>query len=187
MTLRNKPTVIAVIGTKKSGKTSLIAFLMSSLTEKGLKIGSVKHVPKANFTLDKPNTDTWRYVKSGAKVAVCVSRDELATIRRTKTVDRSLEEILNLLRGDEVDLVFLEGFRYLVAGRRDVPKILTAKNLEDLKDALGKITPPVLAAVGRFKGQTVFRGIPLLDLEREGGKLLLMVEGCLRRSPSRES
>jgi molybdopterin-guanine dinucleotide biosynthesis protein MobB len=147
----------------------------------------VKHVPKANFTLDSPHTDTWRYVKSGAKVAVCVSRDELATIRRTKTIDRNLEETLNLLRGDAVDLVFLEGFRYLVSERRDVPKIVTAKNLEDLKDALRKITPPVLAAVGRFKDQTVFRGIPLLDPERDGDKLLRMVEGCLRRSPSRKS
>lgn len=48
---------IAIFGEKKSGKTSLIEAIIRRLTDKGFKVGYVKHIPHPNFTIDKEGKD----------------------------------------------------------------------------------------------------------------------------------
>ena len=59
-----KPIVIAVVGSKASGKTTTIEILTKELSRKGYKIAAVKHIPEKNFTIDKKGKDTWRFAKA---------------------------------------------------------------------------------------------------------------------------
>ena len=51
---------IAVLGTTKSGKTILIEYLISNLSQEGLRIGTIKHIHDSGFSIDAKGKDTWR-------------------------------------------------------------------------------------------------------------------------------
>jgi len=59
--------VIAVVGTKKSGKTTTIENLVKELTKRGHKLAVIKHISKPDFTIDTAGKDTWKFARAGAK------------------------------------------------------------------------------------------------------------------------
>ena len=120
--------VIAVVGSSKSGKTTLIEYLTSRLSNDGLKIGTIKHVHQSHFSVDKKGKDTWRHAQAGAKVVACIAPEETVIIKKKDSSRHTLEKILDLVKDDNLDLIILEGFHSLIAKRRDVIKILAAKN-----------------------------------------------------------
>jgi molybdopterin-guanine dinucleotide biosynthesis protein B len=166
--------MIAVIGSSRSGKTSTVEYLVSRLTAKRLKVGSVKHVHDHSFTIDAAGKDTWRHAKAGAKRVVCISRREVAIIRKERGDTYTLESILSLFRDEEFDLIILEGFQRLVSKRTDVGKILTAKNKEDVKRLLRIVKPPIIAITGAvsIKEKGSVQGIPIVDVRRDGAQLV---------------
>ena len=47
-----------------------------------------------------------------------------------------LDEIIALFGQEKLDIVFIEGFHSLIAKRKDVPKIITAKDQSGLEQTL---------------------------------------------------
>ncbi|WP_309492348.1 molybdopterin-guanine dinucleotide biosynthesis protein B [Candidatus Hecatella orcuttiae] len=179
-----KPKLIAVVGDSKAGKTHLAGFLIAHFTRKGLRVGSMKHIHDAQLTLDKPGKDTWRHVQAGAKVTVGVASREWVLFKREDTSQLSWEELLAPLRREKLDLVVVEGFRYALKDRSDVPKLLAAKNMEELKRAVEQLAPPLLAAVGKVaEAASSYRGLPVLELPKDGERLLALVERFLFPKP----
>ena len=60
--------VISIIGEKKSGKTSLIEYLIAYLKEYG-KVGCIKHAHELDLGLDA-SKDTARFFSAGAEVVM---------------------------------------------------------------------------------------------------------------------
>ncbi len=174
--------LLAMLGSSKSGKTSTVEYLVSKLIEQGFKIGSAKHVHHPDFTIDVEGKDTWRHVEAGVKRVVCVSEGEVAIIRKEKGTSYTLEELVELFRDEEFDLVILEGFHWLVSGRKEVVKIVTAKDEEDAKNRLNGTSPPIIAITGRVShnkdGETI-GGIPVIDFKTSGARLANMVTDAI--------
>jgi molybdopterin-guanine dinucleotide biosynthesis protein MobB len=89
--------------------------------------------------LDTPQTETNRYTKAGAEKTVAVPRQETVIFIK-KRLD--LKQILPYL--ESLDFVLLEGFER----EPDIPKIVTAKTFEELKDYLDK---SAIAISGRIE------------------------------------
>ena len=170
--------VLAIIGTSNSGKTSTVEYLVTNLVKKGLTIGSAKHVHHPDFSIDLDGKDTWRHANAGAKRVVCLSEDEVAIIRKEKGPEYKLKDILKLFQDEEFDLIILEGFHWIVSSRREVIKIVTAKDEEDAKKRLNGTIPPILAITGKIsnilRGKSIQK-IPIIDLKDEGVQLLDLV------------
>ncbi len=175
--------IIAVIGSNKSGKTYTIEYITSKLTQKGYKIGSAKHVHRPNFTIDVEGKDTYRHANAGSDRIICLSEDEVAIIRKENGRLYTLEKLLEHFKDENFDLVILEGFRWLVADRNDIMKILTIKDKEDVKNLLKVTRPPILMIVG-IKGGSVNREgngkIPIINLARDGKQVLDMILRYIR-------
>ncbi len=167
--------IVAIIGTSKSGKTTTIEYLISKLVEKGFKIGSAKHVHHQDFTIDLEGKDTWRHANAGSKRVVCLAEEEVTVIRKENGPSYSLECLLKLFQDDDFDILILEGFHWLVSGRKDVSKIVTAKDAQDAKKRLDGTVLPILAITGKIsnilKGKLI-NTIPIIDLKDEGERLL---------------
>lgn len=168
-----KTTVIAVVGSKSSGKTTTIEVLTEQLTKKGYKIAVVKHIPESNFTIDTKGKDTWKFAQSGAKTIVSMASDEIATIEKIDTTSFSVEEILHRCR--DVDFVFLEGFKKLVGKNYDVPKIVTVKSAKEALEAL-ETFKPILAFTGLYSIETLNSNVPYLNVLENRQKIVDMVE-----------
>lgn len=108
-----KPDIITIIGKSNSGKTTLIEQLISRLSQKGYKIGSVKHT-HSRFEIDKEGKDSWRHKHAGAHATLIVSDSKVALVKDDDTSE--LEKIQAYLQ--EMDLILAEGFKSL-----NLPKI----------------------------------------------------------------
>jgi molybdopterin-guanine dinucleotide biosynthesis protein B len=172
-----KATVIGVVGGKKSGKTTTIEILTKELTKRGYKIAVAKHIPEPNFTLDTEGKDTWRFVQSGAKTVVAASAGEIATIEKTRA-GLSLKEILQRCRGS--DIVFLEGFRKLVAEDRSIHKIVVAESAQYIEEAVEMFTP-ILAFTGPYLPEKPHLKIPYIDVLEHGKEIADLVEKVVRK------
>jgi molybdopterin-guanine dinucleotide biosynthesis protein MobB len=173
--------VIAAVGTSGSGKTTTLEYLISNLACEGYRIGSIKHIHHRSFTIDKEGTNTWRYAKAGSKVIVAISPEEIAMIKKTDAALNDLDHVIGLLEQEQLDIIFLEGFHRLIATRKDVFKIVTAKDADDLKRTLEGTAQPILAVTGIICQQNSECGleIPLISVLAEGEQLLKLVKECL--------
>jgi molybdopterin-guanine dinucleotide biosynthesis protein MobB len=104
--------VVAIVGNKKSGKTTLIAQLIPYLKEYG-NVGCIKHAHELD--LDMPIArDTDRFVTAGAEVVVGASEDRTMKLYGRK----ALADLIAEMAGYGVDFVLVEGFK-----SSDLPKM----------------------------------------------------------------
>jgi len=174
-----KTTVIAVVGSKSSGKTTTIEALTKELTKRGYYVAAVKHVPEPKFTIDREGKDTWRFANSGAKTIVSVASSEIATIEKVDSTAFSLEQILQ--RCKNVDLVFLEGFKRLVGKNCELPKIVAVESPEEILQAL-KTFEPILAFTGLLDIETLNLKVPYINVLKNSEKIVNMVEKIARKN-----
>lgn len=176
-----KKTIIAVVGGKKSGKTTAVETLTKEITRRGYIVATVKHIPEPNFTVDTEGKDTWRFAQAGAKTIVAVSADEIAAIEKTDTRNLSLKEILRKCKGN--DLILVEGFRKAVGKNKDIYKIVVVKSAEEAKEAL-KSFSPILAFTGSFSAANLNLGAPYFDSLKNINKMADTVEKIMKRRSS---
>jgi molybdopterin-guanine dinucleotide biosynthesis protein MobB len=101
------PPVCGVVGSSGAGKTELIRRLVPELTERGLRIGYLKHAAHG-FEIDRPGSDSQRLRDVGTPEVVLVGPDELV---RMEALDRGAPSLAALVRGfRRCDLVLVEGF-----------------------------------------------------------------------------
>ena len=96
-----------ICGYSGSGKTTLIVELIRRLSERGLKVGVVKH-DVHGLNVDREGKDSDRFFKAGADVLMR-GRDELF-LRAHQGDEAELETVLRLL-GPHYDLLLLEGHK----------------------------------------------------------------------------
>ncbi len=174
-----KPTKkIAIIGSKKSGKTSVAEILVSHLANLGFVVGTLKHIHHVDFTIDKEGSDTWRHRRAGAKVTAYISPHEAGLLVNLKKEPESLEEALQFVKNSGLDVLIIEGLHRLIAKRTDVGKIIAFKDLKDLEERLQGTQPPILAACTFNKDiERSFHGnVECLFLPGDKDKLLKIVE-----------
>ena len=168
--------IIAVVGSRKSGKTTTVEAIVRGLAKKGYRVATVKHIHEPNFTIDAKGKDTWRHTQAGAHTVVGVSQNELATIKKTDTTKLTLNDITQDIQTN-TDIIILEGFRHITAQDPTIPKIVTAKNKKDIQEATQTIKP-ILAFTGPIK-KTEFPtalSIPYVDIKTQPKKLTDIID-----------
>ncbi len=130
---------IAVIGWKNSGKTTLVANLTNYYSNKGIKVGVVKHAHH-NFDIDHEGTDSYKIRKSGAHKTTIVSDKRLAHVIEEINLDEDISKIISMHKDCEI-LIF-EGFKR----NTELKKIEVSFKKND-KSELNEELPNVLAIV----------------------------------------
>jgi molybdopterin-guanine dinucleotide biosynthesis adapter protein len=129
------PKLIAIVGAKHSGKTTTIEHLITELTGRGYRVGTIKEMVRIP-TIDTPQKETDRYRKAGAQTVVAVPRNETVLFISKRL---SIKDILPHLK--DLDYVLLEGFE----SEQSLPKIVAAKTAEE---AQGYFDGSVVAITG---------------------------------------
>ena len=140
--------------------------------------------------MDKEGTNTWRYARAGAKVIVAISPEEIDIIKKTEMPLSDLDKIIASLEQEKLDIVFIEGFHSLIAKRKDIPKIITAKDQAGLEQTLKGTIPPILAIAGIVANKSnipTHFGIPLIKVPENGQKLIELVKNQLEKHKSNSS
>jgi molybdopterin-guanine dinucleotide biosynthesis protein MobB len=108
--------MVAIIGRKNSGKTTLVVRLAAELHRRGHRVMTIKHGAHT-FNIDPSTTDTYRHYHEGnAERVAMAAPDKFALIMRWSD-EMSPEEIASRHMSD-ADIVICEGFK-----RSALPKI----------------------------------------------------------------
>ncbi|MCF6247100.1 MAG: molybdopterin-guanine dinucleotide biosynthesis protein B [Desulfobacula sp.] len=108
-----KPKIITIVGKSNSGKTTLLEKVIRELTQRGYKIGSVKHAHDG-FEMDKKGKDSWRHRQAGAASTLVISEDKVALVKDDATT--YIEKMKRYL--SDRDIIMAEGFK-----KQQLPKI----------------------------------------------------------------
>ncbi len=120
------PNVFIFVGHSGSGKTTLVEKLLPELTNRGLRLATIKHAHH-KVVLDKEGKDSWRYKQAGAVMSMLVTTNELQIV--ADAVDRREPAQLAERFLGEADMVLAEGF-----------SLAPGNKIEILRRACGK--PP---------------------------------------------
>jgi molybdopterin-guanine dinucleotide biosynthesis protein MobB len=111
-----QPPMVAVIGKKHSGKTTLTVRLAAELHRRGHRVMTIKH-GSHTFNIDPATTDTYRHYHEGnAERVAMVSPDKFALIVRWS--DEEDPEAIAARHMSDAGIVLCEGFK-----RSNLPKI----------------------------------------------------------------
>ncbi len=102
-----KPPIVSFVGNSGSGKTTLLERLISQLTHKGLRVGTIKH-DVHGFEMDKPGKDSWRHKQAGAVTTIISSPSQVGMVMDVKC-EKGPEDLLTLM--SDLDLVLTEGYK----------------------------------------------------------------------------
>ncbi len=104
-----RPPMVAIVGRKKHGKTTLTVRLAAELHRRGHRVMTIKHGTHT-FNIDPSTTDTYRHYHEGLveKVAM-VAPDKFALVERRDS-EIGAEEIVDRYMS-EADVVVCEGFK----------------------------------------------------------------------------
>jgi len=166
--------IIAVVGSRQSGKTTTIEALVRGLTKKGYNVATAKHIPETDFTIDTRGKDTWRHTQAGAKTTLSVAPNELTIIKKVDTTKHERSDLVEQCEKD-TDILILEGFRTLVAKDQSVPKIVTLKTREEAAE-ISEYFKPILAFAGSAQVEVKGLKAPKIDVLKEPQKLIEIVE-----------
>lgn len=171
--------IIAVVGSRKSGKTTTVEAITKELTRRGHRVATVKHINEPDFTINPQGKDTWRHAQAGAQITIGVARKELAIVRKTDTTKLSLNDITQNI-GNNMDIIITEGFRNLVKQDQTIPKIVSVKNKKEVEEAT-ETFKPILAFTGSIaKTETTGLKAPYVDVQNEPNKLGDIIENRVK-------
>ncbi|WP_104399731.1 bifunctional molybdopterin-guanine dinucleotide biosynthesis adaptor protein MobB/molybdopterin molybdotransferase MoeA [Vibrio penaeicida] len=91
-----------------TGKTTLLEALLPKLTEKGIRIGVLKHAHH-DFDVDKPGKDSYRLRKAGASQMLISSRYRYALMTETPENEAHFEYLISRFDQTQLDLILVEG------------------------------------------------------------------------------
>lgn len=112
MSRPEQPPVVAVVGRKNSGKTTLVVAVAAELKRRGVRVATVKHGHHA-FEFDQPGRDSWRHFhEGGAEATIMMGGDRLAMVMRFDAEPDPAEVIARFYSDAGYDLVLVEGFKH---------------------------------------------------------------------------
>ncbi|MBC7101335.1 MAG: molybdopterin-guanine dinucleotide biosynthesis protein B [Methanobacteriales archaeon] len=97
--------ILGIIGTKDTGKTTLVTRLIKGLTDKGYKVGTIKHT---HGRFDFPGKDTEIHRKAGAKLVIGAGKETFFFSPKEKNIKWIISTIPFI---EEIDFLIIEGFK----------------------------------------------------------------------------
>jgi molybdopterin-guanine dinucleotide biosynthesis protein B len=97
--------IIAVVGTKNTGKTTLVTKIVKELVYRGFEVGTVKH---SHHRFDMPERDTGKHKSAGAEIVAGIGEETFLNMKG----GMDLENVLTMMKFiKNLDYVVLEGFK----------------------------------------------------------------------------
>ena len=97
--------IVAVVGAKNTGKTTLVIRIVRELAERGFAVGTVKH---SHHRFDMSDRDTGKHKKAGAEIVAGIGEETFFTIKENMKLDDVLG-MMNFIKN--LDFIILEGFK----------------------------------------------------------------------------
>ncbi len=156
--------IICFVGHTNSGKTTVLEKVITELTKRHYKVGTIKH-DVHGFEIDKEGKDTWRHRKAGSTVVAISSHSMMAVIKKVQE-EMSLEEIVLRFFWD-VDIVLAEGYKKspypkIEVFRKEISENLLCSSSDNLI-AIVSDNPPLDVSFPVFSTQDIKKMVDFIE------------------------
>ena len=103
----DRPPGVCIVGFSNAGKTTATGNLVAALTDRGLRVGTIKH-DVHGFEMDRPGKDSWCRRQAGARVTIVTSPDRVGMVMEASH-DHQPDE--RLPRFKRMDIVVAKGVK----------------------------------------------------------------------------
>lgn len=104
------PPIVSIVGTSKTGKTTLVVTLIKELKSRGYHVATIKHCHHA-LSFDHPSKDSWRHMEAGSEAVGIVSLDQIFLVKPKPVPEYpDLNKIASMF-GEDYDIILAEGFK----------------------------------------------------------------------------
>lgn len=161
--------VVAIVGGKGSGKTTIIQHLASELKGRGYSVGSAKEMPNVNW-VDTSERETWKHGEAGAEIVAGAAINETVLFIKRRL---SLDELVAFFTG--LDYLLLEGFR----NEGVMVNIVAARDAAEARKFCDELTIAISGIIAEFEEEVEeasMLGIPVLNCKMEAERLADIVE-----------
>lgn len=149
--------VFGITGWKNGGKTGLVERLVTEMTNRGLRVSTIKHAHHV-ADIDHEGTDTYRHRVAGAEQVILSS--PLRWAKMTELRGREEPSLKNLLiQMDDADIVLVEGYK-----SAPHPKVEAFRAVNG-REPLANSNSSIVAVAGKGDFDT---SLPVLDLDDTG-------------------
>lgn len=158
---------VSIVGTKKSGKTTVVERLLPTLRGQGLMVGTLKFIHHEGFTIHADGRDTARHWEAGADFSIALAPGETTLVRRTGGDHDALQDLEGMVPAD-TDILLCEG---LVLGGEGVRSVVCAREEGEVATFVAGLPRKanVVAVSGIVaKGTSSVGGTVALDVTRDG-------------------
>ena len=158
------PTIVNVVGLKKSGKTTVTEAIVAVLRSRGYKVGTIKSMVWSALTLDVEGKDTWRHSQAGAEFIIAISKGETVLIEKHGTERRSYKDVERLLPAG-TQFVICEGLEDEGVEQLQVCCLRTMDDLEETRRVRGLRDDRLIAISGLVASTGgLHSALPVLDV-----------------------
>lgn len=166
---------VVFLGYSNSGKTYAIVGVVKELAKAGMKVGTLKHIHEADFTIDTKGKDTWRHAAAGASIVVALAPKELTIIEKKNTGNMTIDELILIFKRRGVDYLIVEGLYRKLSTRRRVVRILCARSRKNVVELLRiHPKPACILCSGTMDGE-YFQHVPILRLPKDMKRLMKLI------------
>ena len=159
--------LVAVVGTKKSGKTTVVERMLGELASRQLVTGTLKLIHHEKFTIHAEGRDTARHWEAGAQFSISLAPGETAMVRRTQGSHDTLADVEGLVP-EGADVMLCEG---LVTGGPHVRTVLCLREAGQATTYLRELpedASPVAVSGIVATTENVVADLPALDVTDDG-------------------
>jgi molybdopterin-guanine dinucleotide biosynthesis adapter protein len=155
----NTVPIVSVVGKGDSGKTTFLEKLIRELTDRGVRVATVKHHIH-DYEIDVPGKDSYRHARAGAFATMVSSPEKFALIHDVEQ-EMTIDAIAMIAAGTGADILITEGYKH--AGRNRVEISRSERSTTPIctpAEMTALVTDnPVLSA------ETAAAGVPVFDLD----------------------
>ena len=156
--------IVAVVGSKKGGKTTVVCGLVGQLKCSGFKVATVKFLERAKG-IDVSDTETDRHRRAGADLAIASGTAETAVLKRVEQRE-NLAQLMSYIPAD-VDFVICEG-----VNDQELHRIVAVRELSEAEEYVNQRT---IAISGVVASKAHAHKLPIVDVTRNPERLAGLV------------
>lgn len=165
---------LAFVGRKNSGKTQLLEKLVGELTQRGYRVGTLKHHGHPGFDIDVEGKDSWRLTQAGSRFSVISAPDKIAMVRQLDAPEDAANTIAAMLAisaagadagTGPLDIVLVEGYRNSGLPTVELFRAANPNDAERQLDATGSQLVAVVTDMARIKAAAKARFIACFDFD----------------------
>jgi molybdopterin-guanine dinucleotide biosynthesis adapter protein len=156
------PIIFQVVGFQNSGKTTLVSKIITKLSEKGMRVATIKHHGhggQPDFIREK---DSSKHIESGALASLVEGNGRI--ILHAERSNWDLSQQIKLVSALEPDYILIEGHK-----KREFPKVVLIRDEQEDLTLIEELENIKAVFYWHTKSPLIYPDIPCFHIKDEEG------------------